>query len=189
MLGWIGSCGLGRALLGWAEQGKLWFAALQCSMVLRAASRLYQMVQVFRTPTVPRPSQHHKQKYCTKCMLPPTVAFVRSLRLQVAALSQEELLSGFRALQELALASYISEGDGRTDDTAAGDQKAKGKIDDEMEDFLLQQVGLWIQSAGACGLFNRAMHTLWLCICIWRTMRELHAKHSSGIVGLGQGLS
>jgi hypothetical protein len=62
------------------------------------------------------------------------------LHSQVADLGPEELLSEFRALQELALASYSSKGDGPTDSTSAGDQKAKCKMNTETEEFLLQQV-------------------------------------------------
>lgn len=62
------------------------------------------------------------------------------LHSQVADLGPEELLSEFRALQELALASYSSKGDGPTDSTCASDQKAKCKMNTETEEFLLQQV-------------------------------------------------
>jgi hypothetical protein len=58
----------------------------------------------------------------------------------VADLGPDGLLSEFRALQELALASYSSKGDDTIYDARPGDQKAKKQINSEMEDFLLQQV-------------------------------------------------
>jgi hypothetical protein len=77
-------------------------------------------------------------------------ALAAILHAQVAALGPEELLSEFRALQELALASYSSQGDDIADDTRAGDQKSKNKIDSEMEEFLLQQVLHATQSYCRC---------------------------------------
>jgi hypothetical protein len=59
---------------------------------------------------------------------------------QVADLGPDELLTEFRALQELALASYSSKGDDVAGNTGSSDQKAKNKIDTEMEEYLLQQV-------------------------------------------------
>lgn len=59
----------------------------------------------------------------------------------MAELGQKELLAEYRALQELALASYNSQpGDAPTDDTQFGDQKDKSKINNEMEEYLLEQV-------------------------------------------------
>jgi hypothetical protein len=62
------------------------------------------------------------------------------LHPQVAGLGPDELLSEFRALQELALASYSGQGGPPSDGTHPGDQKAKGKVNSEMEEYLLQQV-------------------------------------------------
>lgn len=64
------------------------------------------------------------------------------LHAQVAELGQDELLSEYRALQELALANYNRLGSASADDTHPGDQKGKGNIDMEMEEYLLEQVGL-----------------------------------------------
>jgi hypothetical protein len=78
--------------------------------------------------------------------------------VQVSALDDDELLSEFRALQMLALYngpggadnSSSSEDDGTTpidQDTNGMDQKKKRKqkkgkhMDEDLEDFLLQQVG------------------------------------------------
>lgn len=58
----------------------------------------------------------------------------------MAALGPQELQSEFRALQELARASYSSHGSAAADDACAADQEAKSTVNTEMEHYLLQQV-------------------------------------------------
>jgi hypothetical protein len=84
---------------------------------------------------------HYEQEHCHAQLY--SLAFdgcFLCLYVQVADLGPDELVSEFRALQELALASYSSKGDIATDDARTGDQKAKNKINTEMEEYLLQQV-------------------------------------------------
>lgn len=66
------------------------------------------------------------------------IPFCLSWHAQV--LQKEELLSEFRALQKLALASNSSQGAGPTGDTGPSDQMTKSIINTETEDYLLQQV-------------------------------------------------